>query len=138
MQNLSISQVLDRIRSRHNLKSDYAVSKLLDSSTQLIANWRHGRALPDERRCQKLAELAGLDADVLIAQMNAQRAKDDDSRAIWQRIAERLQMVPQALAAAAFAVLFATSFVATDAHAQGAQQTAAAFSANDSSIHRIY
>lgn len=113
----TISQLLDRVREAHDLKSDYAISKLLNSSTQLIANWRNGRSLPDEKHCQKLAELAGLDPDVLIAQINAQRSKDEDSRAIWYRIAERLQMTAGVAASAVFAVCFATGFVAGDARA---------------------
>jgi transcriptional regulator with XRE-family HTH domain len=120
MENLSVVAVLDSIKTRHDLKSDYALCKLLECSTQLVANWRHGRALPDEKRCQKLADLAGIDADVLIAKMNAQRAKDSAARAIWERIAERLQVAAHGLAAVIFSVVIASGFIADDARAESA------------------
>lgn len=137
MENLTINALLDRVREVRNLKSDYQIHKAYGISVQKLANWRHGRNLPDESSCQILAEAAGLDPYVLIAQVHAMRAQDSGARAIWQRIAERLQMVPQALAIAVFSALFATSFVATDAHAQGAQNGDHAITATDKNIHRI-
>ncbi|WP_417284660.1 hypothetical protein [Comamonas sp.] len=137
MQNLTVEHVLDLIKSRNALKSDYMVCKTLNLSTALVSGWRSGRTLPDERMCQKLAEAAGIDPLVLAASMQSQRSKTEEARSLWAMVAERLQMVPQALAAAMFAVLFATSFIAADAHAQGAQQVAASVSASDSSIHRV-
>lgn len=137
MQKLTVNNVLDTIRERHGLKSDYAIHKHTGIGLTVISNWRHGRSHPDEKMCAILAEAAGLDPLVLAASMQAQRSKTDEARSLWEMVAERLQMVPQALAIAVFSALFATGFVATDAHAQGAQQVAAAFSANDSSIHRL-
>lgn len=137
MQKITVESVLNRIQERHSLKSDYAISKLTGLSAQVISNWRHGRSFPDEKMCGILAQAAGIDPLVLAASMQAQRSKTEEARSLWAMVAERLQMVPQVLAAAFFAVLFATSFIAADAHAQGAQQVAASVSASDSSIHRI-
>lgn len=137
MQKITVDYVLDTIKERHSLKSDYAVCKLTGIGMTVVSNWRRGRSLPDEKMCGILAEAAGIDPLVLAASMQAQRSKTEEARSLWAMVAERLQMVPQALAAAMFAVLFATSFIAADAHAQGAQQVAASVSAGDSSIHRI-
>lgn len=120
MQKITVETVLNRIQERHSLKSDYAISKLTGLSTQVISNWRHGRSLPDEKMCGILAEAAGIDPLVLAASMQSQRSKTEEARSLWAMVAERLQMVPQVLAAAFFAVLFATSFVAVDAHAASA------------------
>lgn len=117
MENLSVVAVLDSIKTRHGLKSDYAVCKLIGCSTQLLANWRHGRNLPDEKWCQLLAAAAGVDPLILAAQVQAQRSKTDEARTLWEAIAERLQMGAHGLAAAIFSVVFATGFVATDARA---------------------
>lgn len=137
MQKITLDYVLETIKERHNLKSDYQVCKMIDTSTSLMSGWRAGRSHPDEKYCQRLAEAAGIDPLVLAASMQAQRSKTEEARSLWMMVAERLQMVPQALAAAAFAVLFATGFVATDAHAQGAQQGGHAITAADKNIHRI-
>lgn len=138
MEKITLDFVIDRIKERHSLKSDYQVCKLIEISTALMSGWRVGKSLPDERMCNRLAQAAGIDPLVLAASMQSQRSKTEEARSLWAMVAERLQMVPQALAAAMFAVLFATSFIASDAHAQGAKQVSASVSAGDSSIHRIY
>lgn len=120
MQNFDINSLLDDIKSRHELKSDYKLSLFLGVTDGSIRNFRHGRSLPDERICGLLANAAGIDPLILAAQVQAQRSKTEEARSLWAMVAERLQMVPQALAAAMFAVLFATSFVASDAHASSA------------------
>ena len=137
MQKITVNSVLDTIRERHSLKSDYAIHKLTGIGLNVISNWRHGRSHPDEKMCGILAEAAGIDPLVLAASMQSQRSKTEEARSLWAMVAERLQMVPQALAAAMFAVLFATSFIASDAREQGSQQVAASVSASDSSIHRV-
>lgn len=120
MENLTFNRVIDLIKERHGLKSDYAVCKAFDLSPQNVSGWRKERSYPDEKMCRILAYAAGIDPLVLAAYMQAQRSKTEEARSLWAMVAERLQMVPQALAAAMFAVLFATSFVASDAHAASA------------------
>ena len=120
MENLTFNRVIDLIKERHGLKSDYAVCKAFDLSPQNVSGWRKERSYPDEKMCGILAQAAGIDPLVLAASMQAQRSKTEEARSLWAMVAERLQMLPQALAAAFFAVLFATSFVAGDAHAASA------------------
>lgn len=120
MHNLTFPAVVDQIKNRHDLKSDYAVCKAFGLSPQNFSNWRAGRSHPDEKMCGILAEAAGIDPLVLAASMQAQRSKTEEARSMWAMIAERLQMVPQALAAAFFAMIFATAFVADDAYAASA------------------
>ena len=137
MQNLTVAEVLDRARERQGLKSDYALCKALNCSTQLVANWRHGRNLPDEKRCQMLAELAELDPFVLIAQMNAQRAKDSEARSLWEAIAERLSLAAHGSVAAVFAAAVAIGLIAADVGPASAAEPAPLDSSASSSIHRI-
>lgn len=120
MENLTVDRVLEAISARHGLKSDYSICKLLGISTQVVSNWRHGRSLPDERMCAKLAEAAGIDPLVLAASMQAQRSKTAEARSLWEAIAARLQVAAHGMAAAIFSVLIATEFVATDASAASA------------------
>lgn len=120
MQKITVDYVLDTIKERHDLKSDYAVCKLTGIGMTVVSNWRRGRSHPDEKMCGILAEAAGIDPLVLAASMQAQRSKTEEARSMWAMIAERLQMVPQALAAAFFAMIFATAFVADDAYAASA------------------
>ena len=138
MENLTINALLDRVREVRNLKSDYQMSKCTGFSIQKIGNWRHGRVLPDEKACQTLAVAAGLDPDVVIAQVHALRTKDSAARAIWERIAERLQMAAHGLAAVIFSVVVAMGFVADDAYAvSGADPFVQHVMHYSNDIHRI-
>lgn len=138
MQNLTVDALLNRVREAQGLKSDYQMAKATGFSIQKIGNWRHGRVMPDEKACQILAVAAHLDPDVVIAQVHALRTKDSAARAIWERIAERLQLAASHALAVILSVVFATGFVATDARAASAGDDAAPTSADiHPFIHRI-
>lgn len=132
MQKITLDYVIDRIKERHSLKSDYAVCKHTGIGMTVLSNWRNGRSLPDERMCQKLADAAGLDPLVLAASMQAQRSKTEEARSMWAMIAERLQMASPGVAAALLSVAAASSFVADDAYAASAtEDTSAALTSVD-------
>lgn len=138
MENFSITEILDKAREAHGLKSDYALGKAFDIPLNSISHWRHGRALPDERSCRLLAEAAGIDPLILAAQVQAQRSKTAEARSLWEAIAARLQVAAHGLAAAIFSVLIATEFVATDASAASvATEHTPAPQVIQSVIHRI-
>ncbi|AVO42740.1 hypothetical protein [Simplicispira suum] len=124
MPNFAIGDVLDRVRAAHGLESDYQLFKRYGFSMQKLGNWRHGRALPDEKACRILAEAAGLDPLVLLAQVQAQRSQSTEARTLWEAVALRLSHASAGLAAAIFSVLIATSFVATEARAASAGEGA--------------
>ena len=120
MHKLTIGAVLDRVRDVRGLKSDYAISKAYGISTQKLANWRHERNLPDEKSCKVLAEAAQIDPFVLIAQVHAMRAQDNESRSIWEAIAERLNMGAAHALAVILSVVVAMGMGAGDAYAASA------------------
>lgn len=117
MQKITLDFVIDRIKERHSLKSDYQVCQLIETSTSLMSGWRAGRSHPDEKYCKKLADAAGIDPLVLAASMQSQRSKTEEARSLWAMVAERLQMASPGVAAALIATAGATAFVADDAYA---------------------
>lgn len=138
MENFDVNGVLDAIKERHGLKSDYKLGLYLGITNGSVRNFRHGRSLPDERICQILAEAAGIDPLILAAQVQAQRSKTAEARSLWEAIAARLQVAAHGLAAAIFSVLIATEFVATDASAaSAATEHTPAHQVIQSVIHRI-
>ncbi len=64
--------------------------------------------MPDARVISKLCDLTGDDAGVLLAEIEAERAKTDEARALWQQVAARLAAT---LHAAIFAVLTGVVFL---------------------------
>lgn len=137
MENLTFNTVIERIKERHGLKSDYAVCKAFSLSPQNVSGWRKGRSHPDEKMCTILAYAAGLDPLVLAAAMQAQRSKTAEARSIWEQIAERLALAAHGATAAIFAVAIAIGLIAADAGPASAGEAQAFNLTADSSIHRI-
>lgn len=73
--------------------------------------------MPDELACMKIAKALEIDGDVLAAKIQAQRARDDETRAFWERLAARLQS--GAVHSALLALLVGIGFTTTtpSAHA---------------------
>lgn len=88
----TVNQLLNQVRQKHDLKSDYKLALYLGLREQSIGNYRHERTLPDAAACAKIAAALDMDADVLTVQIEAQRAKTVEARQLWERVAQRLQM----------------------------------------------
>ncbi len=90
----TVDGLIDAVKSRHGLSSDYKLAKFLKMTPNTIANYRHGRSRPDDKTLARLADLGNIDPmeiDLLAAQLQAERATNDDAKLLWQRIAMRLQ-----------------------------------------------
>lgn len=88
----TITQVLDRARAMQKVPSDYKLGLTLGIGANAISNYRNERSFPDEKACAKLAAAIGEDPELLMVEMQAQRSKDAESRRLWERVANRLQM----------------------------------------------
>lgn len=122
----TVNELLDAVKARHGIGSDYKLARFLGLTEGAVRNYRHMRSMPDELACVKIAGALDLDGDVLAAQVQAQRARDEETRAFWQRIAARLQA--GAVHSALLAVLVGVGFFGSSpsAHATAAQPDTAA------------
>ena len=103
----TIDEVLDAVKARHGLTSDYKLAMFLGLGDANIRNYRHGRSLPDEVHCQKLAEALGEPPFVLVAEIQAQRARSTDARRLWEMMATQLRHAVAAVLVALGAVMLA-------------------------------
>ena len=87
----TVNQLLDQVRARHKIASDYKLAFYLGVSQGTVQNWRHERSLPDSKAVSKIAHELGLDADILLLEIESQRAGNEFSKSVWMRIAHRLQ-----------------------------------------------
>lgn len=86
-----VNTVLDSIKSAQKIGSDYKLAMVLGMGSSNLRNYRRGRSLPDAKTCGKLAEALGEKPDLLMVEMEAQRARDDETKALWASLAKRLQ-----------------------------------------------
>jgi predicted transcriptional regulator len=87
---VNIASLLDKAKVIHSLKSDYKLALVLGVSQTAVIYYRQGKTLPDARSITKICDLTGDDPDILIAEIEAQRAKTDEARERWTSIAKRL------------------------------------------------
>lgn len=87
---LKVSEFLDKSKACANIESDYRLAKIIGISHGAITSYRTDRTLPDERVIQKLCELTGDDPDVISALFQSRRARTEEGRVLWMRVAERL------------------------------------------------
>lgn len=100
---LSIGDLLDKAKLMHRLPSDYKLALVMGVSHVTLGSYRQGKTLPDARVISKICELSGDDPALLLAQVEAERAKTEEARNLWLQVVDRLQST---LHAAIFAVVF--------------------------------
>jgi Phage related protein len=87
----NIAKLLDKAKLIHKLPSDYKLALVMGIQPTSLGNYRTGKTLPDPRVITKICELTGDDPMVLAAEIEAERAKTTEARALWSSIAARLQ-----------------------------------------------
>lgn len=91
LEELRTRAIIALIQQKHGLSSQPKVARFLAVTEKTLSNWMHERTWPDDEKTAQLAELAGLDAEVLMAFHAAMRAASPASRDHWLRIVRRLQ-----------------------------------------------
>ena len=76
-------QLLDDVKAKLGLPSDYAAAKALDVTRSTVSAWRNGKATFDEDSCFRVAEILGLSPFEIITAVNVERARDERHRLMW-------------------------------------------------------
>lgn len=80
---------LDLARDAQGFTSDYQLAKALGVSTQRLSNYRGvARGRMGDEVAVKIAKLAGVPAARILGELNAEKTKSPDARAVWLRIAQ--------------------------------------------------
>jgi plasmid maintenance system antidote protein VapI len=109
--------LLDALRAKFQLRSDYAAAKHLGVTNMTVNRWRAGGAMSDEMAI-KFAHELGLAPAYLLACMGAQRSDPDTEQSgTWRQIADHFK--DKVAVSALLAVLCLSGFAANDASAAG-------------------
>ena len=115
------TELLDRLKAAQGISSDYALAKLLGISKQGISHYRTKSGQLDTSGVFRIAELLGMShAETLaaLASIEAERAKDEQTRATWQARLKRLGGIAATVTVAALGI--GASAPADAAHQSGA------------------
>lgn len=77
---------LDALKERYQV-SDYKVARLLGKTSASTSQYRKKGTTFDDATAIRVAELLNMDPVEVIADMHAERAKDDQVREVWKRVA---------------------------------------------------
>lgn len=84
------SDLIDLIRSRFSLTSDYQVAKMLDISIARVSNYRRGISNPDDSLILQVETLLKYPAGSLLFEMQAARTKCPDAAKIFHQTAQKI------------------------------------------------
>lgn len=101
----TIQELLDAAKIHSSIKSDYRLAKVLEVTEKTVANWRHGRSIPDEANAFLLAKWSGLDPFYVLACCKSVSSIPDESKSLWLGLVKRLEAPAAAAVIAIFAVL---------------------------------
>lgn len=83
-------EMVDLLKEKLNVSSDYAVAKALSISTQRMSNYRTGRTHFDELMAYKVAILLDMDPAEVVARIHMERAKRPEDQAAWRQILKEM------------------------------------------------
>jgi len=75
--------LISALKSRYCIDSFYGVAKALEVTKAAAYDWKHGRTTIGEPVARRVADLLGVDVSVIYAAMQAEKATDPHSKAIW-------------------------------------------------------
>lgn len=125
----NVAALLDKAKVVHRLPSDYKLALVMGVKLTTLTNYRTGKTLPDARVIQSICDLTGDDPGLLLAEVEAERAKTAEARALWLEVVQRLRST---LHAAFFAVVLGGAALV------GLPQDASAATSHFSQVKTLY
>lgn len=132
---MEINELLDLAKTKANLKSDYALAKVLGIKTGQMSEYRTGKRHPGNEEAVKLATLAGLDEIRVIAEIEMRTANTEKKKEFWRQYIELRGLAPCLAMTALAATIMLTPTHADASILQWGNYDAGAFSQKDPSIH---
>ena len=85
--------VMDTLKRKRGLSSDYAVAKELGVTSSNTSKWRKGQTQMDPETAAKAAELAGLNPAATVAQIEAERAQSPKARSMFEQLHDAAELM---------------------------------------------
>jgi len=89
---------LNDVKARYDIKSNYALAKLMGQTDTAVARWMHGKNTLSDETAVKVAELLEIEPSFIMACIAAERSKNPAVKKAWAWTAEHLGGLAAALA----------------------------------------
>ncbi len=87
---MTTTELLDQVKARHGLTSDYQLAKFMRWTPQQVSDYRNRRRSLGEDVALQVAAALDVDAGYVLAVTAGERAQSAAVRDAWQRVAERI------------------------------------------------
>ena len=81
---------LNAVKSKYDLKSNYALAKKMGQTDTDVARWMKGKNTLGDEAAICVADLLDMDPAYVVTCVHAERAKTERERNVWFNIAERM------------------------------------------------
>jgi len=112
---VKIKERLLECKVKMGIKSDYRLAEVLGTSRQRISELMNGKCKPDAYIAVRIAELLKVHPLMLVAEFEADTAKDETKKAFWVNFGQRIKT-----GAVAMLVLISTAFWSPEPKAEPA------------------
>jgi hypothetical protein len=120
----NVKKLLDEVKEKAGITSDYALAKTLELPSPRICDYYKGNRAPDEFACLKISEYLGKPLAEVIATVKADTEKNEKRRNEWVKMLKRLGGVAASFMMIAFSfVTFIVTYPAESLAGQGANFT---------------
>lgn len=82
------SEYIDLVKNKIGAKNDNELSVKINWRASKTNNYRHNRQLMDNEAARQVAEILEMPVIAIIADMEAQRAKDKEAKKEWIKLAK--------------------------------------------------
>lgn len=79
-----------RLKSLNRKDSDYEAAKTLGVTQQAVSHWRARRHAMDNDTGLVAAKFLNMEPEYIMFCLQLERAKSDDARSFWRRLAEKI------------------------------------------------
>lgn len=94
---MELVEIFDAAKRRANIESDTRLGLAIGQSHSWVYQVRSGKALPSDEAMLRLAELAGVNPDIALLELQRIRARDPRVRSVWANILQRVAVAAVAV-----------------------------------------
>lgn len=89
-----IAGLLDRYKLKNRLRNDSELAEALGVTKASVSRWRSGQGLPEPWIAFDIADNIGVEPLGLLIRLEADRARNKDNRAVWNKILKNAVFYP--------------------------------------------
>ncbi len=91
------NRYLNELKKKTGIESDYGLANALGVSRQRVSNYRQDLCSFDNDMALRVGEMLGVNPMLIIADVEAEKSKDEERRKTWENFSRRLRGIGAAI-----------------------------------------